>query len=439
MANTWFPQWRMKQGNLDGAIVAPDERLPLAQTLVMGLQHAVAMFGATVLMPLLMGFDANLAILMSGIGTLLFFLVVGGRVPSYLGSSAAFVGLVITLTGYSGQGANPNIALALGGIIACGLVYLLIGFVVMSVGTRWIERLMPPVVTGAVVMAIGLNLAPIAVRSVSASNFDSWMAVVTILCIGSVAVFTRGLMQRLLILVGLIAAYLIYVVATNGLGLGKPVDYSALSQAAWFGLPQFTAPVFNLHAMLLIAPVAIILVAENLGHVKAVAGMTGRDLDPYIGRAFVGDGLATMLSGSVGGTGVTTYAENIGVMAVTKIYSTLVFIAAAVVAIVLGFSPKFGALIHTIPGPVLGGASVVVFGLIAVAGARIWVQNKVDLGDNGNLIMVAVTLVLGAGDFALTIGNFTMGGIGTATFGAIILNALLRKRKALPLADSPVR
>ncbi|CAI0980949.1 Putative pyrimidine permease RutG [Serratia proteamaculans] len=439
MANTWFPQWRMKQGNLDGAIVAPDERLPLAQTLVMGLQHAVAMFGATVLMPLLMGFDANLAILMSGIGTLLFFLVVGGRVPSYLGSSAAFVGLVITLTGYSGQGANPNIALALGGIIACGLVYLLIGFVVMSVGTRWIERLMPPVVTGAVVMAIGLNLAPIAVRSVSASNFDSWMAVVTILCIGSVAVFTRGLMQRLLILVGLIAAYLIYVVATNGLGLGKPVDYSALSQAAWFGLPQFTAPVFNLHAMLLIAPVAIILVAENLGHVKAVAGMTGRDLDPYIGRAFVGDGLATMLSGSVGGTGVTTYAENIGVMAVTKIYSTLVFVAAAVVAIVLGFSPKFGALIHTIPGPVLGGASVVVFGLIAVAGARIWVQNKVDLSDNGNLIMVAVTLVLGAGDFALTIGNFTMGGIGTATFGAIILNALLRKRKALPLADSPVR
>ena len=439
MANTWFPQWRMKQGNLDGAVVAPDERLPVTQTLVMGLQHAVAMFGATVLMPLLMGFDANLAILMSGIGTLLFFLVVGGRVPSYLGSSAAFVGLVITLTGYSGQGANPNIALALGGIIACGLVYLLIGLVVMSVGTRWIERLMPPVVTGAVVMAIGLNLAPIAVRSVSASNFDSWMAVITILCIGSVAVFTRGLMQRLLILMGLIAAYLIYVVATNGLGLGKPVDYSALSQAAWFGLPQFTAPVFNLHAVLLIAPVAIILVAENLGHVKAVAGMTGRDLDPYIGRAFVGDGLATMLSGSVGGTGVTTYAENIGVMAVTKIYSTLVFVAAALVAIVLGFSPRFGALIHTIPGPVLGGASVVVFGLIAVAGARIWVQNKVDLGDNGNLIMVAVTLVLGAGDFALTIGNFTMGGIGTATFGAIILNALLRKRKALPLADSPVR
>ncbi|EOY1421686.1 pyrimidine utilization transport protein G [Yersinia enterocolitica] len=436
MANNWFPTWRKRSGNLDGAIIAPDERLPVGATLIMGLQHAVAMFGATVLMPLLMGFDANLAILMSGIGTLLFFLIVGGRVPSYLGSSAAFVGLVIAVTGYTGSGPNPNIALALGGIIACGAIYTLIGFIVMSVGTRWIERLMPPVVTGAVVMAIGLNLAPIAVNSVSGSSFNSWMAVVTILCIGVVAAFTKGMIQRLLILVGLILSYVIYWVVTNILGWGTPVDFGPINQAAWFGWPQFTTPVFDAHAMLLIAPVAVILVAENLGHIKAVAGMTGQNLDPYMGRAFVGDGLATMLSGSVGGTGVTTYAENIGVMAVTKIYSTLVFVAAALVAILLGFSPKFGALIHTIPGPVLGGASIVVFGLIAVAGARIWVQNKVDLSDNGNLIMVAVTLVLGAGNFALTLGNFTLGGIGTATFGAILLNALLQRRKILPKLGS---
>lgn len=181
--------------------------------------------------------------------------------------------------------------------------------------------------------------------------------------------------------------------------------------------------------MLMIAPVAVILVAENLGHIKAVAGMTGKNLDPYMGRAFIGDGLATLLSASAGGTGVTTYAENIGVMAVTKIYSTLIFVAAAIMAIVLGFSPKFGALIHTIPGPVLGGASIVVFGLIAVAGARIWVQNHVDLGLNGNLIMVAVTLVLGAGNFTLSLGGFSMGGIGTATFGAILLNAFLSRSK----------
>ncbi|CCK06505.1 pyrimidine utilization transport protein G [Cronobacter sakazakii] len=429
MANSWFPHWRKPAGPA-GGVVAPDETLSAGQTLVMGVQHAVAMFGATVLMPLLMGLDPNLSILMSGIGTLLFFVITGGRVPSYLGSSAAFVGVVIAATGFNGQGLNPNMSVALGGIIACGLLYTLIGVVVMKSGTRWIERLMPPVVTGAVVMAIGLNLAPIAVKSVSASGFDGWMAVMTVLCIGLVAVFTRGMVQRLLILMGLIAAWALYALFTNVLGFGKPVDFTPVTQAAWFGLPHFAAPTFNVQAIMLIAPVAVILVAENLGHLKAVAGMTGRNMDPYMGRAFVGDGLATMLSGAVGGSGVTTYAENIGVMAVTKVYSTLVFVAAAVIALLLGFSPKFGALIHTIPAPVIGGASIVVFGLIAVAGARIWVQNHVDLNQNGNLIMVAVTLVLGAGDFALTVGGFTLGGIGTATFGAIALNALLSRRQA---------
>ncbi|EOZ7641421.1 solute carrier family 23 protein [Escherichia coli] len=412
MAMFGFPHWQLKSTSTESGVVAPDERLPFAQTAVMGVQHAVAMFGATVLMPILMGLDPNLSILMSGIGTLLFFFITGGRVPSYLGSSAAFVGVVIAATGFNGQGINPNISIALGGIIACGLVYTVIGLVVMK---------------------IGLNLAPIAVKSVSASAFDSWMAVMTVLCIGLVAVFTRGMIQRLLILVGLIVACLLYGVMTNLLGLGKAVDFTLVSHAAWFGLPHFSTPAFNSQAMMLIAPVAVILVAENLGHLKAVAGMTGRNMDPYMGRAFVGDGLATMLSGSVGGSGVTTYAENIGVMAVTKVYSTLVFVAAAVIAMLLGFSPKFGALIHTIPAAVIGGASIVVFGLIAVAGARIWVQNRVDLSQNGNLIMVAVTLVLGAGDFALTLGGFTLGGIGTATFGAILLNALLSRK----LVDVP--
>ena len=434
-----LPHWQLKSTSTEAGVVAPDERLPLGQTMVMGVQHAVAMFGATVLMPMLMGLDPNLAILMSGMGTLLFFFVTGGRVPSYLGSSAAFVGVVIAATGFNGQGINPNLSVALGGIIACGLVYTLTGLVVMKVGTRWIERMMPPVVTGAVVMAIGLNLAPIAVKSVSASPFESWMAVITVLCIGVVAVFTRGMIQRLLILVGLIAACLVYALLANVFGLGKPVDFTLIHQAAWFGLPQMTSPTFNAQAMMLIAPVAVILVAENLGHLKAVAGMTGRNMDPYMGRAFVGDGLATMLSGSVGGSGVTTYAENIGVMAVTKVYSTLVFVAAAVMAMLLGFSPKFGALIHTIPSPVIGGASIVVFGLIAVAGARIWVQHRVDLSQNGNLIMVAVTLVLGAGDFALTLGGFTIGGIGTATFGAILLNALLSRRMAAAPQGEVVR
>ncbi|RPD96378.1 pyrimidine utilization transport protein G [Candidatus Pantoea deserta] len=428
MASSWFPQWRKKSAVSDGGIIAPDETLPFGQTAILGLQHAVAMFGATVLMPLLMGLDPNLAILVSGIGTLLFFFVTGGRVPSYLGSSAAFVGVVIAVTGFNGQGLNPHLSVALGGIIACGALYTLVGLIVVKVGTRWIERLMPPVVTGAVVMAIGLNLAPIAVHSVAASGFDSWIAVMTVLVIGLVAAFTSGMVQRLLILVGLIVAWALYALLTNVMGFGKPVDFSGVAQAAWFGLPQTTAPVFDIQAMVMIAPVAIILVAENLGHLKAVAGMTGRSLDPYMGRAFVGDGLATIISGTLGGSGVTTYAENIGVMAVTKVYSTLAFVAAAIIALVLGFSPKFGALIHAIPAPVIGGASIVVFGLIAVAGARIWVQNHVDFSQNSNLIMVATTLVLGAGDFSLNIGGFTLGGIGTATFAAILLNVLLRRR-----------
>jgi len=420
----YFPRWMEKSEG----VIAPDERLPWPQTFALGVQHVVAMFGATVLAPLLMGFDPNVAILMSGIGTLLFFVLVGGRVPSYLGSSFAFIGVVIAATGYAGSGANANIDVALGGIVACGALYVLIGLVVMGIGTKWIETLMPPVVTGAVVAVIGLNLAPIAVRNATATTFDAVMAVVTILCVGGVAVFTRGTIQRLLILVGLALAYAIYAVLTNGMGFGKPVDFGGVAVAAWFGLPRFAMPVFTASAISLIAPVAVILVAENLGHIKAVSAMTGRDLDRYMGRAFAGDGLATMLAGGVGGTGVTTYAENIGVMAVTKIYSTLVFVVAALIAILLGFSPKFGALIQTIPGPVLGGISIVVFGLIAAAGARIWVDNKVDFGENRNLIVVAVTLVLGAGDFTLKFGNFALGGIGTATFGAILLYALLRRR-----------
>ena len=410
-----------------GAVVAPDERLPWPQTAAMGVQHVIAMFGATVLAPILMGFDPNVAILMSGVGTLIFFLLVGGRVPSYLGSSFAFIGVVIAATGYAGQGPNANLGVALGGIIACGLLYTLIGLAVTATGTRWIEGLMPPVVTGAVVAVIGLNLAGIPIKNMAPTPFDAWMQGVTFVCVAGVAVFTRGMTQRLLILVGLIVASVVYALLTNGMGLGKPLDLSAVAGAAWLGAPRFAAPVFDANAILLIAPVAVILVAENLGHIKAVSAMTGRNLDPLIGRAFVGDGIATMVSGASGGTGVTTYAENIGVMAATKIYSTATFVVAALIAIALGFSPKFGALIQAIPLAVMGGVSIVVFGLIAVAGARIWVDNKVDFADPRNLMVAAITLVLGTGDYTLKFGGFTLGGIGTATFGAILLWALLRR------------
>ena len=423
-------QWQERPASslAGGGVIAPDERLPWPQTAAMGVQHVIAMFGATVLAPILMGFDPNVAVLMSGIGTLIFFLITGGKVPSYLGSSFAFIGVVIAATAYAGKGPNANIGVALGGIIACGLVYTLVGVVVHLVGTGWIERFMPPVVTGAVVAVIGLNLAGIPIKNMAANNFEAWMQALTFVCVALVAVFTSGMLQRLLILVGLIIASLLYALLTNGMGLGKPIDVSGIANAAWFGLPQFHAPVFSAPAMLLIVPVVIILVAENLGHIKAVTAMTGKNLDQYMGRAFIGDGIATMVSGAAGGTGVTTYAENIGVMAATRIYSTAVFLVAALIAVLLGFSPKFGALIQAIPLPVMGGVSIVVFGLIAIAGAKIWVDNRVDFSQNKNLIVAAITLILGTGEFTLKFGDFALGGIGTATFGAIALYALLNRQ-----------
>jgi len=423
---SWFPKFKPYTGNLETPVQL-DEYLPPGKSMILGLQHAFAMFGATVLAPLLMGFDPNLTIFITGIGTILFFLITGGRMPSYLGSSFAFIGAVAAATGYAGVGANPNIALALGGTIICGLIYACIGLVVMKTGTAWIEKLMPPIVTGAIVMIIGLNLAPVTIKSISNNNFDMWMAVLTILCISAVAVFTRGMVRRLLLLIGLVSAYFIYFLLTNILGLGKPIDFSTINQAAWFGLPTFHSPVFNANAILLIAPVAIILVAENLGHFKAVSAMTGRNLSPYMGRAFFADGICTSLSASIGGTGMTTYAENIGVMAVTKVYSTTIFVVAGLFAILLGLSPKFGAVISTIPIALLGGASIVVFGLITVAGAKIWIDNKVDFTKNSTLIIAAVSLIMGAGNFSLHIGPFDLGGIGTATLAAILLNLLLNR------------
>lgn len=433
--------WTLKH---EGTI-APDERLPWPQTIALGLQHIFAMFGATVLAPILMGFDPNTAILFSGIGTLLFFVVVGGRVPSYLGSSFSFITVVIAASAYAGTGPNPNLAVALGGIVAAGAVYAVIGLIVMGVGYAWVEFIMPPVVTGAVVMVIGLNLAHVAVQDIGAlpswaagASYDGFSAVMglfTVLAVAAVAVYAPGLLRRLPILVGGIVGYVVYLVLANGLGLSKSIiDFKALGDAAWIGMPNLTAPKFESDAIFLIAPIAIVLVAENLGHVKAVAAMTGRNLDPYLGRAFLGDGLATMVAGAGGGTGVTTYAENIGVMAVTRIYSSLVFVIAGIVAIAMGFSPKFGALIGTIPTPVIGGLAIVLFGLIAVTGGRIWVQNKVDFSESRNLVTAAVALTLGAGDLTLTAGDFSLGGIGTATFAAIIVYQLLRIRTPSPEA-----
>jgi putative pyrimidine permease RutG len=413
-------------------IVNVNERLPWGQTIAMGFQHVLAMFGATVVAPILMGFDPNLAILFSGIGTLIFFAFVGGAVPSYLGSSFAFIGPVAAVTGTAtASGAVNGIGLALGGIIAAGVVYTLIGLIVHLAGAGWIDNLMLPLVTGAVVAVIGLNLAP-AARNLSAA--DPVIAAITVLAIFVIGLLTTGVFSRLPILIGSVIGYL----ATLLLGGTSPdgrqflgvtvhgVDLAPVGAASWFGMPAFREPEFNGGAMALIAPVAIVLVAENTGHVKAVSALTGRNLTPYLGRAFISDGVATIIAGLRGGTGVTTYAENIGVMAVTRVFSTLVFLIAGVIAIIFGLSPKFGAIINSIPQGVLGGVTTVLFGLIAVTGARIWVDNRVDFTRTVNLFVAAVTLIIGAADYTVTLGGFSLNGITLGTFGAIVLYQLFK-------------
>lgn len=409
--------WREKRGG----VIAPDERLPWPNTIALGMQHVLAMFGATFLAPLLMGFDPQLAIFFSGIGTLIFFFVVGGRIPSYLGSSFAFIAPVIAAQQEGG------IPAALGGIVVAGLIYTVVGLIVTQTGSSWIDALMPPVVTGAVVMVIGLTLAGVAFGMIRSADPDTGdvraiepiIGVITLAITVITAVWAPGFLRRLPILIGVVAGYVFAAIAGE-------VSLDAVRSAAWLGLPDFETPSFNGRAITLVAPVALVLIAENLGHIKAVAVMTDRDLMPYLGRGFIGDGVATMVAGTGGGTGVTTYAENIGVMAMTRIYSTAIFIVASLVAILLGFSPKFGALIASIPEPVLGGIATVLFGLIAATGARIWVEGRVDFTRATNLFVVGITLIIGAGGYFVQIGDFTFEAIGLSTFAAILLYQVLR-------------
>jgi putative pyrimidine permease RutG len=408
-------------------IIYPEENLSPVPNVIAGFQHVIAMSGSTVLGPLLMGFDPNVAIFFSGIATLLFFVIVRGRIPSYLGSSFAFIAAVITLTSYPGTGPNLNIAVALGGIIAAGAAYAVIGLVVMLIGYGWVDRLMPPVVTGTIVAIIGLNLAPVAVGDINKSDFNTAFGLFTILLVGlSAAYLPQQFLRRIPILIGGGVAYVLYYFLTNLRGMGAPIDFAAVANAPWLGLPHFVTPVFTPQAIWLIVPVAVVLAAENLGHVKAVAIGTGRNLDPLLGRAFFADGLATMLSASGGGTGVTTYAENIGVMAVTRNYSARTFVVAGIFAILIGLSPKFGAIVHTIPIAIIGGLAFIVFGLISATAIRIWVQDRTDFTKTSNLLPVGVALVIGAGNLSISYGSLTLGGIALGTLAALVLYHLLK-------------
>ncbi len=392
-------------------VVMPEERLSWPRTIGIGLQHVVAMFGATVLVPLLTGFPPATTILFSGVGTLIFLVMVGNRVPSYLGSSFAFIAPVIAAK------ATGGIPAALGGIVAAGVAFFIVGLLVQRFGSRLIEALMPPVVTSAIVALIGLNLAPVAKDSFAKQPGVGAVTLAAILLIG---IAVRGFLGRLSIFLGVLIGY-----ACAAL-LGE-VDASSIGQAAWFGLPQLHVPSLDARAVVLIVPVVIVLIAENTGHVKAVAAMTGRNLDRSLGRAYMGDGLATIVAGMGGGSGTTTYAENIGVMAATRVYSTAAYFVAALTAIVLGLCPKFGALIGTIPPGVLGGATTVLYGMIAVLGARIWVEARVDFRDPINLMTAAVAIIVGAANYTIRAGNYEFNGIAIGSLGAIAIYQVLRR------------
>ncbi|MBB1509694.1 uracil-xanthine permease family protein [Tessaracoccus sp. MC1756] len=443
--------WKLHNNGvlLPDAVVKPTERLGWGRTIGLGAQHVVAMFGATFVFPLLMGLNPQLAVMMSGIATLLFLFVVKHRVPSYLGSSASFVGVA---TAIYAAGGNP--ATLTGALFVVGLLLFMAGLIIHFAGARVIHKALPPVVTGAVVMLIGFNLAPVVAGVYW--PVDPWLAFVVMLIVVGLSIGLRGFWGRIAIFLSLVIGYVISWLADLAFGpLQKEgadgavteqlrVDWTAVTEADWFGLPPVTdlatwefgstanvvglhLPQFSLGAIIIAIPVVIALIAENTGHVKAVAEMTKEDLDPLMGRAIAADGAASMLATAVGAGPTTTYAENIGVMAASRVYSTAAYVVAAIVAILFGFSPIFGAVISATPSAVLGGITVVLYGMIGLLGAKIWKENNVDFGNPLNLIPAAAGIIIGVGDVKVPLGgDFELGGIALGTIVTIGIYHLAR-------------
>lgn len=370
------------------------------------MQHVIAMFGATLLVPTLTGFPVNTTLLFSGLGTIIFLLLTKNRLPSYLGSSFAFIAPLMATQG-------EGIAVQLGGVVTTGLALILVGCIVKRAGKKVLDAVMPPAVTGAIVALIGFNLAPSAT-----ANFEMQplVATVTLVTILVATVAGRGMVARLGILIGVITGW-VFAACTGNISEDAQ---QAIDAAAWIGVPTFHTPEFTLSATLITLPVVVVLIAENVGHVKAVSEMTGRDLDSLAGNALIADGLGTTLAGSFGGSGTTTYAENIGVMAATKVYSTAAYWVAASTAIILAFIPKFGALIFSIPAGVLGGAALVLYGLIGMLGVRIWQDNAVNFNNPVNLTAAAVALVAGIGNLTIHVGSIELEGIAWGSVGILV-------------------
>lgn len=410
-----------------GEVVAPEERLHWPQTISIGAQHILAMFGATILVPTLTGFPVTTTLLFTGIATIIFLLMTRNRVPSYLGSSFALIAPVVAASN------AHDMSAALGGIVMTGAALFLVGLIVQKTGTGWIHALMPPVVMGTIVALIGLNLASATLAPMQQVPLTTFL---TVLAVVIATVAFKGLLGRLSILVGLVIGYLV------ALGQGQ-VDFTPVADAAWFGLPAFHTPSFQFDTALLFLPAVFVLVAENIGHVRTVGVMTGKDLSKFNGRALMADGAASVLAGLGGGSATTTYAENIGVMAASRVFSTAAYWIAAIVAIALAFLPKFGALIGTIPLGVIGGLGIVLYGMIGIVGARLWIESKVDFGNPINLMTAGTGLIIAiAVTQELSFGQFQLGGIalGTlATLGVFHVMSAVAKVRGNDLATQGAR
>ena len=411
-------------------VIGVDDRVSVGRAIPLGIQHMMSMFGSTVLVPVLTGLDPNVAIMCSGIGTICYLLVTRNKIPSYLGSSFAFISPILAV------GATQGLDAAMSGVVVAGLVFLAVAGIIRLVGTGCLDRLLPPVLVASVMVVIGVGLAATAADmafmttdAAGASVFYGTGAIVAFVTLAAAVVFSSlgGIVGTVPVLLAIIVGYLI------SLALGL-VDLASVAEAAWVGLPQVAPPRFDLGAIALVAPVAVVVVIEHIGHLLAVGEIVGKDYREMLPRSLAGDGISTVISGFLGGPPTTTYAENIGVMSVTRVYSTQIFWYAAGFALVVGgFCPKLAALIQSIPSPVMGGVSLLLFGLIASNGLRMLVSNRVDFDVNRNLMIASVVIILGVGmetsGISIPIGDYTLPGMATSTLVGILMNLVLPRPK----------
>jgi uracil permease len=416
------------------------ERLPLLQSIPLSLQHLFAMFGATVLVPFLVGLDTSVTLFTSGVGTLVYILITKGKIPAYLGSSFAFIAALTAIIGATpGQvGAPAKIGLAMGGCVVVGLIYIAVALAIGKFGSRWVDYLLPPVVIGSVVMVIGLGLAGVAVGMATKGATQTYhpeffLVALAALAIAVVAaVFFKGFLGVIPVLIGIVGGYLV------ALAMGQ-VDFSGVKAASTFAVPPFVLPRFDWHVIVMVAPISLVVITEHIGHLIVTNNVVGRDFvkDPGLHRSLAGDGVATALAGMVGGPPNTTYGENIGVMAITRVFSVWVIGGAAVLAIVMSFLPQVGALIRSIPVQVMGGICILLFGIIASAGIRMLVEAGIDFSQKRNLIIASVILVIGVGGARITIGGIEFSEMPLATYVGILLNLVLpRGMESQPDAEA---